>query len=117
MISNGPTVYETSYGLLRETLHSVLWAIIESGPGTGSGMDSVPWRASAALYSLVEGHPVDRRGRCRSCRRPGAVLGWTRRRCQVRISACFWLHQPDEPLLRGLLARELEQHDLRTRPP
>ena len=85
MISKGPTVYQTSYGLVREELRSVLWAVVESGPGAGVGMGSVPWRACAALYSLVEGHPVDRRGRCRSCRRPGAVLGWTRRRCQVRV--------------------------------
>ncbi|MGH3928390.1 MAG: hypothetical protein ACRDTF_00255 [Pseudonocardiaceae bacterium] len=70
----------------------------------------MPWRACAALYSLVEGHPVDRRGRCRSCRRPGAVLGRARRRCQVRVSACYWLHQPDETLLLSLLARELNQH-------
>ncbi|MGH3916020.1 MAG: hypothetical protein ACRDTC_21820 [Pseudonocardiaceae bacterium] len=73
-------------------------------------MGSVSWRACAALYSLVEEHPVDRRGRCRSCRGPGALLGWGRRRCQVRVWACFWLHQPDETLLLGLLARELDQH-------
>ncbi|MGQ0778224.1 MAG: hypothetical protein ACT4NY_28090 [Pseudonocardiales bacterium] len=68
------------------------------------------WRACAALYSLVEGHPVDRRGRCRSCRRPGALLWWVRRRCRVRVEACFWLHQPDETLLLDLLAQELDQH-------
>lgn len=50
------------------------------------------------------------RGRCRSCRRPGAVLGGARRRCQIRVTACYWLHQPDETLLLDLLARELNQH-------
>ncbi|MGH3928980.1 MAG: hypothetical protein ACRDTF_03270 [Pseudonocardiaceae bacterium] len=110
MISKGPTVYQTSYGFLREMLRSVLWTIVESGSDTGDRMGSVRWRACAALYSLVEGHPVDRRGRCRSCRRPGAVLGRVRRRCQVRVSACYWLHQPDETLLLDLLVRELNQH-------
>jgi len=44
-----------------------------------------------------------------SCRHPGAVLGRVRRRCQVRVAACFWLHQP-ETLLLDLLAYELDQH-------
>jgi len=33
-----------------------------------------------------------------------------RRRCQVRVAACFWLHQPDEALLLDLLAHEVNQH-------
>jgi len=110
MINNGPTVYQTGYGLLQESLRGVLWTVVEAGPGAGSGMGAVPWRACAALYTLVEGHPVDRRGRCRSCRRPGALLWWVRRRCQVRIAACYWLHQPDQTLLLDLLTRELNQH-------
>ncbi|MGH3913141.1 MAG: hypothetical protein ACRDTC_06995 [Pseudonocardiaceae bacterium] len=52
---------------------------------------------------------MDRRGRRRSCRHPGAVLRWRRRRCQVRVAACYWLHQPDETLLLDLVARELNQ--------
>ncbi|MGH3938989.1 MAG: hypothetical protein ACRDTG_10200 [Pseudonocardiaceae bacterium] len=110
MISKGSTVYQTSYGLVREGLRDVLEAVVESGPRAGVGMGSVSWRACAALYSLVEGHRVDRRGRCRSCRRPGAVLGWVRRRCQIRVAACYWLQQPDETLLLALMARELNQH-------
>lgn len=110
MISKGLTVYQTSYRLLRERLRGVLGAVVESKADTEVGTGSVPWLACAALYSLVEEHPVDRRGRCRSCRRPGALLGWVRRRCQVRIWACFWLHQPDETLLLDLLAHELDQH-------
>jgi len=109
MINKSSTVYQTSYGLLREMLCGVLGAVVDAGPDTQDRMGSVRWRACAALYSLVQGHPVDRRGRCRSCRRPGAVLGWVRRRCQVRVAACFWLHQPDERLLLDLLARELDQ--------
>ncbi|MGH3913983.1 MAG: hypothetical protein ACRDTC_11340 [Pseudonocardiaceae bacterium] len=109
MISEGPTVYQTGYGLVRERLRGVLGAVVESGPGAEHVMGSVSWRVCAALYSLVEEHPVDRRGRCRSCRGPGALMRWGRRRCQVRVWACFWLHQPDETLLLGLLARELDQ--------
>ncbi|MGH3931478.1 MAG: hypothetical protein ACRDTF_16085 [Pseudonocardiaceae bacterium] len=114
LIGKGPAVYQTAYDLLREELRKVLWAVVESGPGAGGGMGPVRWRACAALYSLVEEHPVDRRGRCRSCRRPGAVLGWVRRRCQVRVWACYWLQQPDEALLLTLLARELEHEDEHT---
>jgi len=116
-IGKSLTVYETAYGLLREVLHDVLWAVVESGPGAEHDRNSVPWRACAALYFLVEGHPVDRRGRCRSCRRPGAVLGRARRRCQIRVTACYWLHQPDEALLLELLAHELNQDDLPTSTP
>ncbi|MGH3942679.1 MAG: hypothetical protein ACRDTG_29465 [Pseudonocardiaceae bacterium] len=107
---HGSTVYQVSYGLLREELRAVLRAVVEVGSDAEGGRGSVRWRACAALYSLVEGHPVDRRGRCRSCRRPGAVLGRARRRCQVRVTADYWLHQPDETLLLDLLASELNQH-------
>ena len=114
MASNGPTVYETTYNLLREVLCDVLRAAVGSDRGVGRWTNSVPWRACAALYWLLESHPVDRRGRCRSCRRPGAVLGRARRRCQVRVTASYWLHQPDEQLLLRLLAHELEQGVPRT---
>lgn len=117
MIGKGPTGYETTYNLLLEVLHTVLSAAVEAGPDAGGWLHSVPWRACAALYSLLDAHPVDRRGRCRSCRRPGAVLGRRRRRCRVRVTACYWLHQPDERLLLRLLARELEQGDPHPSPP
>ncbi|MGH3939700.1 MAG: hypothetical protein ACRDTG_13930, partial [Pseudonocardiaceae bacterium] len=80
MISKSLTVYQTSYHLLREVMRDVLGAVAKSGAGARDGMGSASWRACAALYFLVEEHPVDRRGRCRSCRRPGAVLGRARRR-------------------------------------
>ncbi|MGH3755272.1 MAG: hypothetical protein ACRDRP_21770, partial [Pseudonocardiaceae bacterium] len=60
---------------LHQALHGVLVAAVASGPGGPSGIDSVQSRACAALYALLVAHPVDRRGRCRSCRHPGAVLG------------------------------------------
>ncbi|MGQ0774091.1 MAG: hypothetical protein ACT4NY_06690 [Pseudonocardiales bacterium] len=55
MIDKGPTVYQTGYGLLQESLRGVLWAVVEAGPGAGGEMGAVPWRACAALYTLVEG--------------------------------------------------------------
>ncbi|MGH3925386.1 MAG: hypothetical protein ACRDTT_21435, partial [Pseudonocardiaceae bacterium] len=59
----------------REALHGVVVAAMESSTGAAGGVDSIQSRACAALYALLMAHPVDRRGRCRSCRRPGAVLG------------------------------------------
>lgn len=63
-------------------------------------------RAIATLYMIMMSHPVDRRGRCRSCRRPGTLIGRCWRRCRVHGEANVWLHQPTE-FLRSQLAREL----------
>jgi len=52
-------------------------------------------RVSGALYALLLTHPVDQQGRCRLCRRPGAVLGLPRRRCGVHREASYWLRQSD----------------------
>jgi hypothetical protein len=92
---------------LLEALRRVLAATAQSGSGAGEGIDSVQYRASAALYSLLVDHPVDRQGRCRSCRRPGTVLGLRRRPCRVRGQAQMWLHLPAE-LLHSFLVSELE---------
>ncbi|MGH3903804.1 MAG: hypothetical protein ACRDTE_06400 [Pseudonocardiaceae bacterium] len=67
---------------------------------------SVPGRVVVALYMLVMAHPVDRRGRCRSCRRSGAVFGWRWRHCRVYGEASVWLHQSAE-FVGAQLAREL----------
>ena len=98
-----PSVPQTSYRLLCEGLRRVLAGAVESGP---SAVGTIHSRAVAALYELLLNHPVDRRGRCRSCRRPGAVLGRARRRCRVRMAAAYWLHQPERFLLVHV-AREL----------
>ncbi len=97
---------------LREALRGVLVAAVESGPGGAGGIDSIQYRACAALYALLMAHPVDRRGRCRSCRGPGAVLGLRRRRCRVRGAARFWLLQQPAEFLRSQLACELGLTDL-----
>lgn len=91
-----PSVCQTSDRLMCEALRRVLREAVDSGVCPAS------YRACAALYSLLLNHPVDRRGRCRSCRRLGAVLGRRRRRCLVRITAGYWLHQPDAILLSHL---------------
>ncbi|MGQ0777304.1 MAG: hypothetical protein ACT4NY_23295 [Pseudonocardiales bacterium] len=107
MTNTGPSVYQTSHQLACDMLRKVLVDVVESGSGNHNGTCSVTWRACAAMYSLLLDHPVDRRGRCRSCRRPGAVIGGCYRRCRVRIAAGYWLHQPDDNLLLTQLAREL----------
>lgn len=92
---------------LREALRGVLVAAVESGPGAGGGIDSIQFRACAALYALLMAHPVDRWGRCRSCRRSGAVLGLRRHRCRVHGAARFWLLQQPAEFLRSRLVCEL----------
>ena len=65
---------QTSHELLREVLRGFVLAAIESGPCSGGETTgSVQWRACAVLYQLLSNHPLDRRGRCRSCRRPGEL--------------------------------------------
>ncbi|MGH3922131.1 MAG: hypothetical protein ACRDTT_04550, partial [Pseudonocardiaceae bacterium] len=85
-----------SYDLMSETLRDAVRTAVDGGPGEAA---SVAWRASAALYELLCAHPIDHRGRCRSCWRPGARLGRRRRRCRVYRTASYWLRQPDEVLL------------------
>ncbi|MDQ3761164.1 MAG: hypothetical protein M3460_05540, partial [Actinomycetota bacterium] len=63
---------------------------MESSRNAG-GFDAVGCGAGAALDALLAAHPVDRRGRCRSCRRQG----WLRNRvCLVYVEAHYWLSQP-----------------------
>ena len=102
-----PNVHQTSYELLRETLRAGLTAAVGSGRGDGE-IGSTQCRASAALYALLGGHPVDRRGHCRSCRGLRARLGRRSRVCRVLVAARFYLYQPEDMLLR-LLASELDQ--------
>ncbi len=105
------SVQQTSHELLRAELRRVLLASIESGPCSGDGIGSFQWRACAVLYQLLSDHPLDRRGRCRSCRRRGEVLGLCRRRCRMHVAAHFYLHQPDDAFLLSHLVDELEMAD------
>lgn len=96
------SVHQKSYELLCEVLGRLLVSVVHAGSGAAGGISALPCRASAALYSLLLDHPVDRRGRCLCCRRPGALFGRRRRRCRVHIAAQYWLRHPDEVLLSHL---------------
>lgn len=110
-----PSVHQISYDLLHQGLRAVLLEAVESG--AADLIELIEVKACAALYGLLLDHPVDRRGRCRSCRRPGALFGWRRRRCRVRIEASFWLHQPDHTFLLSRLTDELGRPPLRSGSP
>ncbi|MGH3908288.1 MAG: hypothetical protein ACRDTE_29510 [Pseudonocardiaceae bacterium] len=106
MGSRGPSVHQTSHHLICEALGGVLRSAVDPRRGDRGVVGSVPGRAVVALYMLVMAHPVDRRGRCRSCRRPGAVFGWRWRHCRVYGEASVWLHQSAE-FVGVQVAREL----------
>jgi hypothetical protein len=96
------SVHQTSYDLMCRVLRDA----VQAGPGAAGGIGIVEWRAVAALYLLLVDHPIDQRGRCRSCRRLGAVFGLRWRCCRVYVKAALWLRQPEEVLQR-LLTHEL----------
>lgn len=107
--NTGWTIDQTSHRLLCDALRGVLSQTVHA-PGAVDRISSIQYRASAVLYTLLLDHSIDRRGRCRSCRRPGAMIGLRRRPCRIHIRASYWLlHQLDEALLRSHLADELEQ--------
>jgi hypothetical protein len=96
------SVHQIGYDVMCRVLRDA----VQAGPGAAGGIGIVEWRAVAALYLLLVDHPIDQRGRCRSCRRPGAVFGLRWRRCRVYVKAALWLRQPEE-VLRRLLTHEL----------
>lgn len=98
------TVYQTSHDLMCQSLRKVVVEGVQAGRGAAGGIGSVRCRVSAALYALLTAHPVDREGRCLSCRRPGAVFG-RRHRCRVHREASYWLRQPEE-FLHSRVVRE-----------
>ncbi|MDQ2791675.1 MAG: hypothetical protein DLM60_14315 [Pseudonocardiales bacterium] len=61
-------------------------------------------QASATLYVLLLEHPLDRRGRCPSCRPPAAVFGRRRRPCRIHLLTGFYLLYPGDFLLSYLAA-------------
>ena len=101
---------------LGEALRGVLLAAVKCRSSAMGGMDSIHVRACAALYVLLMEHSMDQRSRCRSCRRPGAMLGWRRRRCRVHSEARLWLRQP-ATFLHSRLAHELGLSDPSTHHP
>jgi hypothetical protein len=103
------SVHRTS----RDPLCQMLRKVLVDGAQAGRGIGSVECRAVLTLYSLLPDHPVDRWGRCRSCRRPGSVFGARWRHCQVHDKETLCLRQLDEVLL-SMLADDL---GLATAPP
>ncbi|MBV9140251.1 MAG: hypothetical protein JO115_04945 [Pseudonocardiales bacterium] len=89
MTSRGQTVHQISYRLVCETLRRFLRRAAEAESGAVEGISSIGCRASAALYTLLLDHPIDRRGRCQSCRRSGAMIG--PRGCRIHLTASYWL--------------------------
>jgi hypothetical protein len=102
----GLSVPQAIHRVMSEALCCDLRDALESGSLDGSEIGSIRCRACVVLCLLLCDHPVDRRGRCRSCRRTGAVLGKRRRKCRIHVEASFWLRQPDDVVLRHL-AHEL----------
>jgi hypothetical protein len=89
-------------------LRGVLHTVVDNRSGTDA-VDRIGWRAGAVLYLLLRDHPINRWGRCRSCRYTGTIIGFRRRRCRVHITANYWLlRQPDEVLLLSHLADRLQ---------
>lgn len=87
------SIYQSSYEFMCTMLGKVLAEGVRAGLGE-DGVGSVRCRVSGALYAVLQDHPVDERGRCRSCRRPGAVLTLRPQRCEVHREAHYWLRQP-----------------------
>jgi len=101
------SVYQASHGLLCDELREWLSSAVEPGGSVQDGSEPTQWRAGAVVYSLLRDHAIDRKGRCRLCRRPSAIFGRRRRRCQVHIAANFYLRQPDQ-FVRSHLSFELQ---------
>jgi hypothetical protein len=97
-----PPVHQTEHGLLCEVLRGFLIGTVVSSRGA-DGCGRAGYGAGAALYSLLAAHPVDGRGRCRSCR---GRRWWGRRRqvCLVFLTAHYWLRQPSHIVQAHLVA-------------
>ncbi|MGH3913766.1 MAG: hypothetical protein ACRDTC_10210 [Pseudonocardiaceae bacterium] len=102
----GPSVAQLSHQHLCAVLRAILAEAVQAGRRAAEGISTVPCQAVATLYLLLMSHPLDRRGRCRSCCLPGVVLRWRRRRCHIHREASVWLRQPPG-FLRAQLAGEL----------
>lgn len=107
MTSKRISAHQTSYDLTCQMLHEVLLNVVRDGLGAKGRIRLAQFKAVAVLYGLLLEHPVDGRGRCRSCRRSDGLLRGGRRRCRVYMKAAFWLHQPDVAFLLSQLAHEL----------
>jgi hypothetical protein len=121
MTGRGQTVHQISHHLMCDALSETLRQAVRARPSAAEGISSIGCRATAVLYSLLLDHPIDRRGRCRSCRRrhEDALLGI--RGCRIHLTAGYWLlFRADKTILLSHLACELGLADARpprARPP
>jgi hypothetical protein len=106
VIRGGPSGYQASRDSLCQLLRKVLVDRAQAGQGATGWIGSVEGRAMVTLYSLLREHPVDQWDCCRSCRRPGSVVGLRWRPCQVHAKAALYLQRLDEVLLLDVLAEE-----------
>lgn len=98
--STGRTVDQTSHRLVCEALREA----VRAGLGAVGQVGSIRYRASAVLYLLLLEHPIDWRGRCRSC--PSVMIGLRPRPCQIHFRASDWLLHHSHEVLLSHLARE-----------
>lgn len=113
-VTSSQTVHQANYRLVCDVLRGVLRQLTQAEPGAVEKIGSIWYRASAVLYLLLLEHPIDRWGRCRSCRRCGPIVGLRRRPCRIYLKASYWLLRlPDAALVVSHLADDL---GLRTAP-
>ncbi|MGH3865625.1 MAG: hypothetical protein ACRDQ4_05700 [Pseudonocardiaceae bacterium] len=93
-----PSADQVIYGVVYTALRRILREGVQAGLGAAEGLNSLQCRFAGALYALLMAHPIDRRGRCRHCRRPGSVIGRRRQSCAVYLEVDHWLHHSDERL-------------------
>lgn len=78
-----PVACHASYSFMCQALRGFLVDVVESRDH--DVVDTIAFRASATLYAMLLNHPIDEKGRCRSCRRSAAGFGRRRRRCRVHL--------------------------------
>jgi hypothetical protein len=106
VIPNQSAVPQTNHRLLCEALGKFLANGAQAGRSAAGGIGSPEWRVVVTLYSLLKEHPIDREGRCRSCRWPGSVVGLRWQPCWVYGEASLCLQWLDDVSLFGLLPDE-----------
>jgi hypothetical protein len=102
VLARNKNVQQTEHGLLRETLRRFLIAEVQSSPDVAR-CGPMACGAVAALDALLAAHPLDRRGRCRSCQRRGWLVR-RRRVCLVFLEARYWLRQSTERVQAHLIS-------------
>lgn len=80
-------ITRTSYSRICQALRGFLVDAVESKDH--ATVNTIAFQASATLYSLLLDHPINEKGRCRSCPRSTTGFGRRQRRCRVHLLAGF----------------------------